>query len=220
MTEQNEPNIRVVDAAPRAQIPRNVQVDESVDLHCDDPALLKGRRVCIAKTRRGARCGASALRDVLLCNAHAGGLDSRAGGRARAERIRRQRDAAEERAVLSRMGTRATIAAVLTNRHDAVAAAVNLLLDDASDKSSPTRLKSAQLLLPYVDQALGKPTERVEHPTPSSFEELEQMDTEQLEALVARGRQRRLALVRENQERDPEVEPTSTSMLLPMPEGG
>lgn len=38
------------------------------------------------------------------------------------------------------------------------------------------------------------PTERVEHRKPSSMEELEQMDTAQLEALVAAGRKRRLRL--------------------------
>ena len=37
------------------------------------------------------------------------------------------------------------------------------------------------------------PTERVEHRVPSSVEELEQMDDEQLERLVAEGRAQRLA---------------------------
>jgi hypothetical protein len=36
------------------------------------------------------------------------------------------------------------------------------------------------------------PTERVEHRKPGSLEELEQMDTAELEALVAEGRRRRL----------------------------
>jgi hypothetical protein len=36
------------------------------------------------------------------------------------------------------------------------------------------------------------PTERVEHRKPGSLEELEQMDTAQLEQLVAAGRKRRL----------------------------
>ena len=36
------------------------------------------------------------------------------------------------------------------------------------------------------------PTERVEHRKPGSLEELEQMDTAELEALVAEGRRKRL----------------------------
>jgi len=40
----------------------------------------------------------------------------------------------------------------------------------------------------WINQALGMPTGRVEHRKPGSFEELEQMDTAQLEALVAAGR--------------------------------
>jgi hypothetical protein len=61
---------------------------------------------------------------------------------------------------------------------------------------------------------------RWEHREPTSIDDLEQMDTAQLRALVARGRQRRLALVKANQERDPEADSASTSMPLPMPEGG
>jgi hypothetical protein len=41
------------------------------------------------------------------------------------------------------------------------------------------------------------PTERVEHRKPGSLEELEQMDTAQLEALVAEGRRKRLAAMPE-----------------------
>jgi hypothetical protein len=47
-------------------------------------------------------------------------------------------------------------------------------------------------LIPWVNQALGMPTERVEHRKPTSLEELEQMETSELEALVAPGRKRRL----------------------------
>jgi hypothetical protein len=53
-------------------------------------------------------------------------------------------------------------------------------------------LKSAQALIPWIKQALGMPTERVQHRTPSSLEEQEQMDTAELEALVAEGRRKRL----------------------------
>jgi hypothetical protein len=109
--------------------------------------------------------------------------------------IRRQRDAAEERAVLSRLGTRAVVAQALLEKHEQVAAAVRLLADDAADQRAPhaQRLKSAQALIPWIDQAMGRPTERVEHKTPTSAEELESLSTAELEALVARGRARRLA---------------------------
>jgi hypothetical protein len=51
-------------------------------------------------------------------------------------------------------------------------------------------------LIPWLNQALGMPTERVEQRKPGSLEELEQMDTAELEALVAEGRRKRLEAVR------------------------
>jgi nucleotide-binding universal stress UspA family protein len=45
----------------------------------------------------------------------------------------------------------------------------------------------------WIDQAYGKPTERVERKYPSSIDDLEQMDEEQLARLVAEGRRQRLA---------------------------
>jgi hypothetical protein len=57
-------------------------------------------------------------------------------------------------------------------------------------------LAAAKALIPWINQALGTPTERVEHRPPSTQQELEQMSTAELEALVARGRERRLAAVR------------------------
>jgi hypothetical protein len=48
-------------------------------------------------------------------------------------------------------------------------------------------------LTPWLNQALRMPQERVQHTTPSTFEELEQMDTAALQELVAKGRERRLA---------------------------
>jgi hypothetical protein len=47
-------------------------------------------------------------------------------------------------------------------------------------------------VVPWIDQAHGKPTDRVEHKYPSSIDELEQLSEEELERLVAQGRQRRL----------------------------
>jgi hypothetical protein len=56
-------------------------------------------------------------------------------------------------------------------------------------------LQAAKALIPWLNQALGMPTERVEHRRPSR--ELEQMDEEQLERLVAQGRRKRMKLVGE-----------------------
>jgi hypothetical protein len=46
-------------------------------------------------------------------------------------------------------------------------------------------LAAAKALIPWINQALGMPSERVEHRTPSTLQELEEMDTEQLAMLVA-----------------------------------
>jgi len=76
----------------------------------------------------------------------------------------------------------------LAEKAEQVHQAVRLLCDSAAAGD----LKSAQALIPWINQALGMPTERVQHTTPSTLEELEQMDTAQLEALVAEGRRKRL----------------------------
>jgi hypothetical protein len=68
---------------------------------------------------------------------------------------------------------------------------VRLLCDSAAAGD----LKSAQALIPWINQALGMPQERVQPTTPSTLEELEQMDTAQLEAPVAEGRKKRLEAV-------------------------
>ena len=53
-------------------------------------------------------------------------------------------------------------------------------------------LAAAKALIPWLNQALGMPTERVEHRPPSTLKEIQEMDTAELERLVARGRERRL----------------------------
>jgi hypothetical protein len=55
---------------------------------------------------------------------------------------------------------------------------------------------------PYFDQALGKPTERVEHRLPGSIEELDQWDEQSLERLVAQGRAERLKRLESERESD------------------
>jgi hypothetical protein len=96
------------------------------------------------------------------------------------------------------MGTRAVVAGALLEKHEQLAAAIRLLADDAADERAPhaRRLKSAQALIPWLNQALGTPTERVEHQAPGSLDDLEQMSTAELQALVAAGRKRRLEAVR------------------------
>jgi hypothetical protein len=69
--------------------------------------------------------------------------------------------------------------------------AVTLLCEAAGNGD----VQAAKALIPWIDRALGKPTERVEHKYPSSVKELEQMDEEQLERLVAEGRRQRLQSV-------------------------
>ncbi len=92
-----------------------------------------------------------------------------------------------------RGGTRSVVATALAEKAEQVHQAVQLLCDSAAAGD----LKSAQALIPWINQALGMPMERVEQRTPGSLEELEQMDTAQLEALVAAGRKRRLQAVTE-----------------------
>src|SRR5215216_5912557 len=77
--------------------------------------------------------------------------------------------------------TRAVVAAALAEKAEQVHQAVRLLCDSAAAGD----LKSAQALIPWLNQALGMPTERVERRKPSSLEELEQMNTAELEAIVA-----------------------------------
>jgi hypothetical protein len=85
------------------------------------------------------------------------------------------------------MGTRSVVATALSEKAEQLHQAVRLLCDSAAAGD----LKSAQALIPWINQALGMPTERVEHRKLSSLEELEQMDTAELQAL-AEGRRRRL----------------------------
>jgi hypothetical protein len=68
------------------------------------------------------------------------------------------------------------------------------VLCDAAAKGD---IAAAKALIPWLDQALGKPTERVEHRVPSTLEELETLSDEDLERLVAQGRADRLARERE-----------------------
>jgi hypothetical protein len=82
------------------------------------------------------------------------------------------------------------VAQALVAEAEKVDRAVRHLVDAAANGD----IAAAKALIPYFDQALGRPTERIEHRVPSSVEEIEQLSTEELESLVARGRARRLEL--------------------------
>jgi hypothetical protein len=94
---------------------------------------------------------------------------------------------------LQRLGTRAVVAEALVAEAEKVDRAVRHLVDAAARGD----IQAAKALIPWINQALGMPQERVQHTTPSTLEELERMDTAQLEQLVAAGRKRRLAAVPE-----------------------
>jgi hypothetical protein len=61
------------------------------------------------------------------------------------------------------------------------------------DAAARGDIAAAKALIPWLNQALGMPQERVQHTTPSTLEELERMDTAALEELVRKGRERRLS---------------------------
>lgn len=171
-------------------IPLHVVVDDSVDLDTPDPSLIAdgidaGRRVCIAARRAGGRCTAVAPADSLLCNAHSGRLDPSAGGRARAAKVTEARDKAEAADRARRLGTRAVIAAVFDREAAKVEATVSTLLSMAAEGDR----QAALAVIPYLNQGLGMPTERVVLAEPQSAEDLQEMDTA---ALAEWARSRRL----------------------------
>jgi hypothetical protein len=91
---------------------------------------------------------------------------------------------------LKRLGTRAVIAKTHVAQAENVQKAVTLLCE-AGGRGD---LAAAKALVPYLDQGLGKPTERVEHRTPQTMAELEELSTEELERIVREGRARRSGL--------------------------
>ncbi len=82
------------------------------------------------------------------------------------------------------------VAETLVAQAENVQKAVTLLCEAAGSGD----LAAAKALLPWIDQGLGRTTERHEIRVPSSVEEIEQLSTEELESLVAQGRAKRLAL--------------------------
>jgi hypothetical protein len=86
----------------------------------------------------------------------------------------------------------------LASEAEKVDRAVRHLVDAAANGD----IQAAKALIPWIDQALGKPTERVEQRVPSTLEELETLSDEDLERLVAQGRADRLHREREAGEHD------------------
>jgi hypothetical protein len=117
------------------------------------------------------------------------------GARGKAASIQAAKSEAARLDALSRLGTRAIIAGVLTDRAGDVRAMVNDLIDEARSADAPIasrRAARAQVLM-FVDQALGRPKESVEVTLPSSVDEVAAMSLEELlrtrEALRARAAQ-------------------------------
>jgi hypothetical protein len=89
---------------------------------------------------------------------------------------------------LQRLGTRAVVAEALAAEAEKVDRAVRHLVNAAANGD----IAAAKALIPWLDQAYGRPQERLEHTTPDSLQALESMETRELERLVAEGRRRRL----------------------------
>jgi hypothetical protein len=166
--------------------PPSWPVHPDVDLNADDPALVEGVRRCVATKADGERCQANPPRDSVLCNGHSRRLDPSLGAQALAKKRRDARRRAEDRVAARALGTRAAVAAKLAASTEQVEQALDHLLTAAATGD----LKSAQALLPWIDQALGRPTERVEQLAPTSKQDLDKLGTKELEALVAQGRER------------------------------
>jgi hypothetical protein len=175
-------------------LPPGVGWADGVNVDADDPCLLdSGRRICIAEKRAGGRCGADAMKTELLCAMHGGRADPRLAAQTRHRRAVKARGDAETQAALARLGTRSVVAAALAEKAMEIRDAIHLLADQASRGD----VKSAQALIPWLNQGLGMPTERLEHRTPGSRAELEGLETEQLEQIVAERRRSRLHAVDE-----------------------
>lgn len=190
------------------EFPPGVALAPEIDLRAEDPAETGERfktgngfstRQCVAARQDGLRCRTVALTGHVLCVFHTGRADSRAAAHALAAKRRSLKQSAEEVLAMRRLGTRALVAETLVEKAAEVRGAVAFLANTAADEkaSQADRMKAATALIPWLNQALGNPTERVEHRLPSSVEDVEGLATSQLEALVAQGRRERLQAVAE-----------------------
>jgi hypothetical protein len=99
---------------------------------------------------------------------------------------------------LQRLGTRAVVAEALVAEAEKVDRAVRHLVGAAANGD----IQAAKALIPWINQAFGMPTERVEHRLPTGLEDLEFMSTQELERIVAQGRAQRLQREREAREQE------------------
>ena len=128
-------------------MPEGVVVHPDVDWGADDPSAVPGRqRQCVAVTKAGHRCTVPAIAGLVLCSAHAGRLDSSAGGHARAQKLRLVAEEAETRMVEARMGTRAVVASALREKHEELRATVHQL----ADRAAAGDRQCALALLPFM----------------------------------------------------------------------
>lgn len=172
----------------RWNLPATITVADTVDLDAEDPALAAGKRTCVSTRRDGERCGAAAVGGELLCSLHSGRLSPADGARAKAKRRSEANERTERALSLQRLGTRAVVAQTLVAEADNVEATVRSLLARASQGD----IRAATALIPWLNQGLGMPTERVEAVLPTSPEQVAEASSEALSALVAEGRRRRL----------------------------
>jgi hypothetical protein len=180
-------------------LPAGVTIADDVDLTAPDPCYVPeivpagkdkhSHRRCVATNRNNTRCASRAMHQHLICPIHAGAMRYQDGHTARRQRGRERQARAERVLQLQRLGTRAVVAEALVAEAEKVDRAVRHLVDAAARGD----IAAAKALIPWLNQALGMPQERVQHTTPSTFEDLERMDTAALQELVAKGRERRLA---------------------------
>jgi hypothetical protein len=151
----------------------------SVDALALDPALREdGKRQCVDTRTDGERCGAWAITTGPRCAFHSGLADPAVGGKAKAAAIQASKDRAAELDAEARLGTRAIISRVFQERAADVRSVVSSILDDALDVEAPaaTRRAARTALLPWLDQALGRPKESMEITVPGTLEEIDSMD--------------------------------------------
>ena len=165
-------------------LPEGLTLAPEVSLDAHDPADVGGpRRLCVALARAGTRCRATAPRGAILCNAHAGTLDSSAGGHARAAKLRLVREGAENRAAAARLGTRGVVAEALREKH----AEIRLAIHGLADRAASGDRAAALALIPWLNQGMGMPATSgsVEVSTPEGAMPLDALDTASLRALLA-----------------------------------
>jgi len=172
--------------------PDGVRAHDSVDLTLADPAAIEGGpRRCVASKQAGERCRGQALNEHLLCPLHDGRLDAAEGGRAKHRLARERRERAENRAAIAALGTRAVVAAALAEKHEEIRKALHVLATAAAGGD----VKSAQALIPWLNQGLGMPTERIDARTSVDASELAGLSTGELQEYVALKRRERLRSV-------------------------